>query len=221
MIEIVDVDLRLSSDRLSNMVFSRFSATLPGNERLVVLGRDGVGKTALIRLIAGLVLPTEGRVYRRCRVSFPVGFTGGLQRTISALENIRHAARLYGTDIDGAVAFAAGLTGFTSEMFVAVEDLPAQSRTRLSFAIAYSIAFDTYLIDDRISAGDPEFRAACEEIFWLRMRTSGCIIATKLPSVAKRYATKVALLERNSIRIYENVEQALVAFKALENRLGA
>src|SRR5690349_15221894 len=63
-----------------------------------ILGVNGAGKSTTIRVIAGTELPNRGRVQRTVRVSWPLGFTGGLHPNMTGVENINFLARIYGED---------------------------------------------------------------------------------------------------------------------------
>ena len=63
-----------------------------------VLGPNGAGKSTLLRLIAGTEPPDDGRIHRRGRVSFPLGFSGTFHPGLSGRENLQFLARIYGLD---------------------------------------------------------------------------------------------------------------------------
>src|SRR5947209_2943635 len=67
----------------------------PG-EHIGLLGRNGAGKTTLIKLIGGVEMPTSGKVRRSMKVSWPLGFTGGFQGSLTGYDNARFIARIYG-----------------------------------------------------------------------------------------------------------------------------
>jgi len=67
----------------------------PG-EHIGFLGRNGAGKTTLIKLIGGVEMPTSGKVRRNMRVSWPLGFGGGFQGSLTGYDNARFIARIYG-----------------------------------------------------------------------------------------------------------------------------
>src|SRR5690242_1744055 len=65
-------------------------------ERVAFLGRNGAGKTTLIKLIGGVELPTAGKIKRSMTVSWPLGFAGGFQGSLTGYDNARFIARIYG-----------------------------------------------------------------------------------------------------------------------------
>ena len=82
------------------VILDRASFRVELGNSLGILAPNGTGKTTLIRMMAGLEKPDEGEIRRSCRISFPLGFMGGVVARHSATENARFIARLYGLDPD-------------------------------------------------------------------------------------------------------------------------
>ena len=61
-----------------------------------ILGVNGAGKSTMMRLLAGTELPNSGRIRRNVRVSWPLGFSGGLHPKLTGRENVQFVARVYG-----------------------------------------------------------------------------------------------------------------------------
>lgn len=211
-----NVSLSLSAGRIGVTVLDQASLRLPTDRHLVVLGQPGSGKTSLVRLLAGAILPDSGAIQRHARLSFPAGFSGGYKRDLSVRENIAHAAWLYGADGDEVVEFVARLAELGEALHMDFGELPPQLRLRLAYAVTYAIPFDTYLIDNRAAMGDPEFRARCEAVFEARTRDCGYILATSNARYARRMAQSVAVLHDGGLRLYDDADAGIRAFEALE-----
>lgn len=54
-----------------------FSGVIPKGRSIGILGRNGAGKSTIMRLISGSEQPTSGAIYRDARISWPLGFGGG------------------------------------------------------------------------------------------------------------------------------------------------
>ena len=59
--------------------------TVESGERIGILGRNGAGKSTMIRLISGAELPTSGRIERDMSVSWPLAFGGAFQGSLTGL----------------------------------------------------------------------------------------------------------------------------------------
>ena len=90
-------------------------------ERIGLVGENGAGKTTLLRLMGGEMTPDEGRITRSSRISFPLGFMGGVISKHTATENARYIARLYGLDpdyVESLCRWLCGLKGGTANPFL-------------------------------------------------------------------------------------------------------
>tara|TARA_B110000908_G_C10178278_1_gene414341 strand:+ start:839 stop:1264 length:426 start_codon:yes stop_codon:yes gene_type:complete len=82
------------------VILDRASFRVELGKSMGILAPNGTGKTTLINMMAGLEKPDEGEVYRGCNISFPLGFMGAAVGKVSAMENSRYIARLYGLTSD-------------------------------------------------------------------------------------------------------------------------
>ena len=115
---------------------------------LGILARNGTGKTTIINMMAGLEKPDEGRVIRTSRISFPLGFMGGIIPKHTATENARYIARLYGLDPDYVESFCRWLASIDEYFDMPVGTYSSGMRSRFSFSLMLALEFDIYLIDE-------------------------------------------------------------------------
>lgn len=107
-IEFVNVSKSFWTGRQRKVILDRASFRVELGHSLGILAPNGTGKTTIINMMAGLEKPDEGEIRKTCRVSFPLGFMGGVVPRHSARENARYIARLYGLDPDTSRRSAAG-----------------------------------------------------------------------------------------------------------------
>ncbi len=63
--------------------------TVAAGERVGILGRNGAGKSTVIRLVSGAELPTNGLVERHMSVSWPLAFGGAFQGSLTGYDDVR------------------------------------------------------------------------------------------------------------------------------------
>ena len=83
----------------NRLVLNDISLTINPGEKIGILGRNGAGKSTLLRIIAGTEKSTSGIVQRNMTVSWPMGISGGLQGTLSGIDNVKFICRIYGLEI--------------------------------------------------------------------------------------------------------------------------
>lgn len=197
-------------------ILNSVNVTFPTSRRIAVLGHDEVAKSALIRMLAGISLPTTGRVIRHAKLSFPVGYVGGLSEELTVRQNVIHVAKVYQANVSEVVQFVQDVTRFGQDFDKPYANLSRIMRSELGTVLAYSIRFDVYLLDGAIAKGRPAFREKYSAIFEERIKTSGVIFATRDVRAVQKYCDMGAVIHKGSLRLYDRIDHALAAFKRVE-----
>ena len=100
MLEFENVSKSFWTGTQRKVILDRASFRVELGNSLGILAPNGTGKTTLVNMMAGLEKPDEGAIRRGCRISFPLGFMGGLVGRHTARENVRYIAKLYNLDPD-------------------------------------------------------------------------------------------------------------------------
>ena len=149
-------------DAGKHRVLNNVSLTLREGEALGVIGRNGVGKTTTLRLMAGILAPTSGRVKIAPGKSASLLTLGlGFKPDLSGRDNALLAAMLQGSSRKQAEAFLDDINEFSElgESFeLPVKNYSAGMRSRLAFTAALMTHVDIILIDEILSVGDAQFR---------------------------------------------------------------
>lgn len=176
---------------------------------LGILAPNGTGKTTLINMMAGLEKPDEGNIYRACRISFPLGFMGGVTNKHTAKENCRFIARLYGLDPDYVEAFSRWLCGIEEYFDMPVGTYSQGMRARFTFSLLLALDFEMYLIDEGMpQTTDVEFNRKAGEILRERLESTTVIIVSHQPATLERFAKSAAVLKDGQLHMFETLEEA-------------
>ncbi|SHI78121.1 ABC transporter ATP-binding protein [Wenxinia saemankumensis] len=176
---------------------------------LGILAPNGTGKTTLINLMAGLEKPDEGQILRRGRISFPLGFMGGVNKRHTARENARYIARLYGLDPDYVESFCRWLTDIREYFDMPLGTYSQGMRARFTFSLMLALDFDMYLIDEGMpQTTDAEFNRKAGEILRERLETTTVVIVSHQPKVLERFASSAAVLRDGRLHMFETLEEA-------------
>ncbi|MFX4296231.1 ABC transporter ATP-binding protein [Sulfitobacter sp. DFL-23] len=122
--------------------------------RVTLLGRNGAGKSSLLRMVAGTMEPTSGRIVSNGTISWPVGFAGSFHNELTGAQNVRFVARIYGVDTGDLVDFVQGFAEVGQHFHLPLKSYSSGMKSRLAFGTSMGIAFDTYLIDEVTAVGD-------------------------------------------------------------------
>jgi capsular polysaccharide transport system ATP-binding protein len=174
-----------------------------------ILAPNGTGKSTLINMMAGLEKPDEGEIERGCKISFPLGFMGGVVGKVSAMENSRYIARLYGLDPDYVESFCRWLCGLGEYFDQPLGTYSAGMRSRFSFALMLALDFDMYLIDEGMpGTTDVEFNRKAGEILQERLRTTTIVIVSHQAQTLEKFARTAAVLVDGQLNVFDSLEEA-------------
>ena len=135
----------------------------PG-EAIGVVGRNGQGKSTLLKLVAGVLLPDEGRVDVHQGVAPLIELTGGFVGDLTVRENVRLTAGLHGMSraeisrrFDDIIGFAE-LEDFLDTPY---KHLSSGMKVRLAFSVVSQLEEPILLVDEVLAVGDKAFREKC------------------------------------------------------------
>ncbi|MBO6854975.1 MAG: ATP-binding cassette domain-containing protein [Marivivens sp.] len=209
MLEFVNVSKSFWTGKQRKVILDRASFRVELGHSLGILAPNGTGKTTLINMMAGLEKPDEGEIHRLCRISFPLGFMGGLVGRHTARENTRYIARIYGLDPDYVEAFCRWLCGIEEYFDMPVGTYSQGMRARLSFALMLALDFDMYLIDEGLpTTMDTEFNKKAGEILRERLETTTVVIVSHQASVLERFARSAAVLRDGHLYMFDTLDEA-------------
>lgn len=215
MIRLTDVSRTFRAGGIETVVADRLNLTFPAGQSVALLGRNGAGKSTVLKMIAGSLRPSSGRISIAGSVSWPVGFAGSLHGDLTGLQNIRFVARIYGVDTDALAQYARAFSGLGDKLRLPVRSYSQGMRARLGFALSMGIAFDTYLIDEITAVGDAAFREKCESALAERLRHSGAIVVSHSPGFLRRVCRSGVVIERGQAAWFDDLDEAIRVHRAM------
>jgi capsular polysaccharide transport system ATP-binding protein len=209
MIEFDNVSKSFWTGKTRKIILDRASFRVELGQSLGILAPNGTGKTTIINMMAGLEKPDEGKVKRTSRISFPLGFMGGVVSKHSGTENARYIARLYGLDPDYVESFCRWLCGIAEYFDMPVGTYSQGMRARFSFALMLALEFDIYLIDEGMPATtDVEFNRKAGAILRDRLKSATVVIVSHDPRTVEKFAHTAAVLRNGQLYMFETLEEA-------------
>lgn len=190
-------------------VADNITSIFPTGRSVALLGRNGVGKTTLLKMISGNMEPTSGDIFSTGSISWPVGFAGSFHAELSAAQNTRFIARIYGVDTDELVEFVLNFAKLGAHFHLPVRTYSSGMRARLAFGVSMGISFDTYLVDEVTSVGDADFRRRSSEVFHDRMANASAIVVTHSMPMVRQLCDAGAVLEHGKLTYYEDIDEAI------------
>lgn len=186
-------------------------------EAVGLMGANGQGKSTLLRLIAGVLLPDEGSVTVNGGVAPLIELTGGLKSDLTARDNIGLVAGLHGVSrselkkrFDSIVEFAE----VGDFLDTPVRHFSSGMKVRLGFSIVTSIDEPIILVDEALAVGDAAFKEKC----YIRMKDllnqgKTLFLVSHKERDLKEFCTRGLYLKDGSLAINGTLAEALNAYQ--------
>lgn len=196
-------------------VFSNLNFELGRSGRLAILGRNGQGKSTLIKMLGGVAPESEGSIQWSMTSSWPIGFGGGFQGSLSGLDNVRFLSRLYRKDYKDTLERVDNFAELGRSLRLPVKQYSSGMRARLAFGLSLAIEFDCYLIDELVAVGDARFQQKCQEELFQHRQNRAFIMASHDTSLVAHYCDKALIIESGKGKVFDDIEEAVDIYQFL------
>jgi len=200
------------------VILSDFSFEFPQGRNIAIMGKNGAGKSTMMRLIAGTEPPDSGHVYRTLNVSWPLGFAGGFNGTMTGIENVRFVSRIYGQDPDRVLSYVKDFAELGKSLYMPIKTYSSGMKARLAFGVSMAIDFEMYLIDEITAVGDSDFKRKSQQVFKEKLATSQIIMISHSMQTIRDYCDCGLMLEPGRITYYDEVSDLIERYKEINRK---
>ncbi|MDN5567464.1 MAG: ABC transporter ATP-binding protein [Paracoccus sp. (in: a-proteobacteria)] len=191
------------------VVADDITATFPSGTSVALLGRNGAGKSSLLRMISGAMLPSSGKILSTGTISWPVGFAGSFNGELTGEQNCRFVARVYGVNTRELLAFVEDFAELNEHFYLPVRSYSSGMRSRLAFGMSMALPFYNYMVDEVSAVGDAAFKAKSNRVFNDRMSRSGAVVVSHSMGMLRAICHAGAVLEDGKLRYFDDLEEAI------------
>src|SRR5215510_7414614 len=192
------------------------SFTVPAGRTLGVIGRNGSGKSTMLKLVAGITKPTTGSVTVRGRISALIELGAGFHPEISGRENVFINGIMLGLTkrqvadrFDEIVEFAelkefidAPVKTYSSGMYM-----------RLGFAVAIHVDPEVLLVDEVLAVGDEGFTHKCLDKFAeFKRRGKTILLVTHSLGLVERFCDEALWMDDGSMKAIGDPKRVVGAY---------
>lgn len=194
------------------------SFKVPKGEVMGLVGTNGSGKSTMLKIIAGVLEPSEGDVVVRGNISPLIELGAGFDPELTARENIYLNGALLGytkefidSHLDEIIDFAE-LHDF---MDMPLKNYSSGMVARIAFAIATVTEPDLLIVDETLSVGDVFFQDKCERRIQSFIDSGNVTVLFVSHSIdqVRRLCTSAAWIERGDLRMVGPVDEVCSAYE--------
>ena len=206
------------SNGAKHFVFREFTFTFPDDCSIGLIGRNGAGKSTLMRLLSGADIPNAGKVITDKKISWPVGLAGGFQHALSARDNVKFIARVYGyrgEALEEKVRYIEEFAEIGKYFDEPMNTYSSGMRSRIGFGLSMAFDFDYYLIDEAGAVGDAKFKQKSDAIYKEKLSNSKVIMVSHDMSEIEQWCDKVILVNCGTATVYDDVKEGIEMYKRI------
>uniref|UniRef100_A0A942SYI4 ABC transporter ATP-binding protein n=1 Tax=Neobacillus citreus TaxID=2833578 RepID=A0A942SYI4_9BACI len=189
----------------------------PG-EAIGVVGRNGQGKSTLLKLVAQVMLPDEGRVHVGAGVAPLIEITGGFVGDLSVRDNVYLTAGLHGMSraeirdaFDEIIDFAE-IADFVDTPY---KHLSSGMKVRIAFSVISRLDEPVILVDEVLAVGDKAFREKCyRRIEELLAGGRTLFFVSHSDKDLRRFCDRGLYLDRGRLQFDGPIDEALARYAA-------
>lgn len=198
-------------------LFQDLNFTLARGGRLALLGRNGQGKSTLIKLLGGVLPVTSGSIDWRMSVSWPIGLGGGFQGSLTGIDNVRFLSRIYGRDYRELLDRIDSFAELGEALKEPVKHYSSGMRARLAFGLSLAIDFECYLIDELIAVGDARFQAKCRQELFHHRADRTFMMASHDTHTITEHCDRALIIESGKAKMFDDIEEAVDVYTWLRS----
>jgi ABC-type polysaccharide/polyol phosphate transport system ATPase subunit len=140
------------------------SFTVAEGESLGIVGRNGAGKSTILKILTGITAPTAGRVRTRGRIAALLEVGTGFHPELTGRENVYLNGAVLGMtrrDIKHRFDDIVDFSGVERFLDTPVKRYSSGMYLRLAFSVAAHLEPDVLIVDEILAVGDAEFQRKC------------------------------------------------------------
>ena len=192
------------------------SFAVHAGEAIGVVGRNGQGKSTLLKLVAHVLIPDEGKVKVHAGVAPLIEITGGFVDDLTVKDNVYLTAGLHGmTREQVAQKFDAIIEFAEIEDFLDTpyKHLSSGMKVRLAFSVVTSLEEPVLLVDEVLAVGDKSFRNKCyRRIEEMLGEGRTLFFVSHNEGDLKRFCTRGLYLDKGTLKLDGPIEDVLDAY---------
>ena len=197
-----------------NRAVKNLSFEVKKGESLALFGRNGAGKSTILKMITGVCYPTEGEVEVEGKVSALLELAAGFDLESTGRDNIAFKCSLMGMSEEEIAEVEPDIIAFADVGDYIDQPLRSYSsgmKARLGFAISVNARPDILIVDEALSVGDKEFRKKCKDKVAEIMADENVtlLFVTHSLTTAKDFCKRGIVLEKGKKLFEGDIDEAI------------
>ena len=206
----------------TKVAVNNLSFEIKKGESIAFFGRNGAGKSTVLKMITGVTFPTEGEVLVDGRVSALLELTTGFDPEFTGRENIYFRGQLFGMSNEEIEALEPEIIAFADigdYIDQPVRTYSSGMKARLGFAINVNVDPEILIVDEALSVGDQNFGKKCTEKIreLVNDKEVTFLFVTHSTGTAKQFCDKGIVMKDGTLQFIGDINDAVEIYKTILN----
>jgi homopolymeric O-antigen transport system ATP-binding protein len=192
------------------------SFSLERGVSLGVIGRNGSGKSSLLKVLSQVLSPSEGEMVCRGQLSALLELGAGFHTDLTGYENLYLYGAILGiskADMQRRLARIAAFAELENFMDIPLKNYSTGMFMRLGFAAAIDVEPDVLLVDEILAVGDAAFQAKCfERIEQLKQEGVSIVFVSHDLGMVERFCEKTLWMEQGRMKDFGDSSDVIGAY---------
>lgn len=183
-------------------------------EAVAIFGKNGAGKSTVLKMITGVTFPTSGKIEVNGRVSALLELTSGFDPEFTGRENIYLKGRILGLKENEIKKLEPKIVEFAElEEYIdqPVRTYSSGMKARLGFSINVNIKPEILIVDEALSVGDEAFKKKCTKKInqIIEKDNVTLLFVTHSTGVAKEFCKRGIVMKKGKIVCDTDIDEAI------------
>ena len=188
--------------------------TVKRGESVALFGKNGAGKSTILKMITGVCFPTDGEIVVKGRVSALLELTSGFDPEFTGRENIYLKGQLLGLknkEIESLEDKIVEFSQIGEYIDQPVRTYSSGMKARLGFSINVNIRPEILIVDEALSVGDEEFKNKCIKKIndIIKKDNVTLLFVTHATGVAREFCTRGILMQNGKLTFDGDIDEAI------------
>lgn len=184
-----------------------------------IVGKNGTGKSTLLKMIAGVLIPDEGEVTVRGKVAPLLELRAGFNDQLTGRENVYLVGSLHGMSERQLDEKFQSIVDFAEleERFIdtPVRHYSSGMKVRLGFSLISQLEHPVMLVDEVLAVGDKAFKKKCyEAIGQMLSNNRTMVLVSHNENDLKRFCNRGLYIKGGTLALDTDLDAALAAYNA-------
>jgi len=223
MIELKNVTKYFQTNKGKNYILKDISITIPSETNIGILGRNGAGKSTIMRMLGHIEFPNKGTITSNYTFSWPLALGGGFVGNMTGKANVKFVSRLHGrTDeqIKEIVKFVQDFSELGNYFEMPIKTYSSGMKSRLSFGLSLAFDFDYMLIDETLSVGDARFKKKSKEALMKKIENCHVLLVSHDMNTLREICQAGIVVNKGQMYYYNDINDAITEYENINKKAG-